>query len=177
MKKLGLIGLILIVALSSVGFGYGSFSQNLNIGAPVSTGSFDVVFDSFTAPTSSYGAAFSVYQVNSHTCEISLSDLYPSLDGMFNFTLKDTGTIPAKITDIKIDGASLLTKNKDLDGDGKTDITLTVSGISNTTTIAAAGTVSGSLTVHTWSLSADGNDATANAGGSFTLEIDTAQRY
>jgi hypothetical protein len=182
MKRLWVICLI-IVALACLGLGFGLWTQNFNSSGPVSTGAYDVVFSSFTAPASTLGATFSVYQLDSHTCDISLNDLYPTCNPTFNFTLQDTGSVPAKITDIKIDGTSIvsggLTRNKDLDGDGKTDITITVAGIStsggNSQIAANNGTLSGSLTVNTWSLTSNGNDATANAGGSFTFEIDTAQ--
>ena len=179
MRRLWVICLI-IAAIACVGLGYGAFSQNFNAAGPVSTGSYDVVFSSFTAPASINGAGFSVYQVDSHTCDISLNNLYPTCNPTFNFILKDTGTIPSKITDIKIDGTSIvssgLTRDKDLDVDGKTDITISVAGIAANSLINANnGTLSGTLTVNTWSKIPNGNDATANAGGSFTFEIDTAQ--
>jgi hypothetical protein len=185
MKKLAVISLTLIV-LASLGLGYGIWSQDFNSYGPVSTGSFDVIFDSFTAPSSSYGAGFAVYQVDSHTCEIRLSDLYPTCNPVFDFVLKDAGSIPARITDIKIDGVSIISGgtvtpvDKDLDGDGNKDITITVSGINssgpNSLINANNGTLHGSLTVRTWAkISSDGNDATANASGGFSFEIDTAQ--
>src|SRR5271157_4222050 len=159
MKRLWVICLI-IVALSSVGFGYGVWSQNFNSLGPVSTGAYDVIFSSFTAPSPTLGATFSVYQVDSHTCDISLNDLYPTCNPTFNFTLQDTGTIPAKITDVKINGISIVSggsltaTNVDLDGDGKTDITITVSGISasgaSSLIPANNGTLNGSLTIRTW---------------------------
>jgi hypothetical protein len=182
MKRLWVICLI-IAALASVGFGYGVWSQNFNSLGPVSTGAYDVVFDSFTAPSPNLGATFSVYQVDSHTCDISLNNLYPTYTPTFNFVLKDTGSVPVKITDVKINGTSIVsggslnTTNIDLDGDGKTDITITVAGIVANSMIGANnGTLPGSLTVRTWAkISSDANDATANAGGSFTFEIDTVQ--
>lgn len=185
MKRLWVICMI-IVAVSCLGFGYAAWSQNFNSSGPVSTGSFDVVFDSFTAPSNANGATFSVYQVDSHTYNISLDDIYPACNQSFNFVLKDTTTIPAKITDIKINGISIISggsttpKNVDLDGDGKTDITISVSGIStsgqSSLINANNGSLNGALTIRAWAkISSDANDASANASGSFTLEIDTAQ--
>jgi hypothetical protein len=184
MKRLAVICLI-IAAVACLGFGYGAWSQNFNSSGPVSTGSFDVVFSSFTAPASINGAGFSVYQVDSHTCDISLNDLYPNCNPQFNFTLQDPGTIPAKIIDIKINGTSIVSgvnlnpTDIALGSDSNNDIRVTVSGINasgpNSLITANNGTRSGSLTVNTWSLGSNGNDATANAGGSFTFEIDTAQ--
>jgi hypothetical protein len=178
MKKLGLICLVLCVALASLGIAYAKWSQNLTVHGKVSTGTFDVVFDSFTAPSGSNGATFSATRTDSHNYTITCNNLYPGLDGIFTFVLRNTGTIPAKIADIKIDGASVLSKNKDLGspGDGKTDITITVQDISTSTTIGVGSTVTGHLKVHTWKLSPDGNDATQLASGSFTLEINTEQQ-
>jgi hypothetical protein len=185
MKRLWVICLI-IVAIASVGFGYGVWSQNFNSLGPVSTGAYDVVFDSFTAPSPTLGATFSVYQVNSHTCDISLNNLYPTYTPTFNFVLKDTGSVPAKITDVKINGTSIVSggsltnTNIALGSDINNDITVTVSGINasgpNSLITANNGTLSGSLTVRTWAkISSDANDAAANASGSFMFEIDTAQ--
>jgi hypothetical protein len=181
---------LIIAAVACLGFGYGAWSQNFNSSGPVSTGTYDVVFSSFTAPSPTLGATFSVYQVDSHTCDISLNNLYPTCNPTFNFVLQDTGSVPAKITDIKINGTSIISggsvtpTNIALGSDSNNDITVTVSGISTSTSgsnwqiIANNGTLSGSLTVHTWAIiypDANANDATANAGGSFTFEIDTAQ--
>ena len=186
MKKRGLIYLVLLIALSIMGAVFAFWTQILTANNIVATGTYDVVFDSFTAPASINGAGFSVYQVDSHTCDISLNNLYPTCNPTFNFTLQDTGTIPAKITDIKINGTSIVSggsltpTNIALGSDSNNDITVTVSGINasgpNSLINANSGTLSGFLTVRTWAvISSDVNDATANAGGSFTFEIDTAQ--
>jgi predicted ribosomally synthesized peptide with SipW-like signal peptide len=180
MKKRGLLFLVWLIALSVMGAAYALWSQSLTANNTVATGTYDVTFSSFTAPAPTLGATFSVYQQDSHTCNISLNNLYPTCISTFNFILKDTGTIPAKIIDIKIDGTSIissgLTRNKDLDGDGKTDITISVAGITANSQIAANnGTLSGTLTITTWAKTQNGNDATANAGGSFIFEIDTTQ--
>ena len=183
MKRLGMIYLI-IAAMACLGLGFGLWSQNFNSAGPVSTGSLNVVFSSFTAPSATLGATFSVYQVDSHTCDISLNDLYPTCNPTFNFVLKDTGTVPGKITHIYIkQGGVAVTGGTDptgavplkLGADTNNDISVTVGGISVGDSITANGTLSGSLTINTWSLASNGNDATANAGGSFTFEIDTAQ--
>ena len=185
MKRLWVICLI-IVAVACLGFGYGVWTQNFNSSGPVGTGSFNVVFTSFTVtpPSPDYGAGFSVYQVDSHTCDISLNDLYPTCTPTFNFVLQDTGTVPGKITHIYIkQGGVAVTGGTDPTGavplklgtDTNNDISVTVNGISAGENILANGTLSGSLTVNTWSIASNGNDATANASGSFTFEIDTAQ--
>jgi hypothetical protein len=183
MKKLGLICLVTVIIFGSLGAGYSAWSQDLSFSGSVSTGTFDVAFDSVTAPGAINGATFSTEKINNYTYNISLNNLYPSLDAVFTFVLKNTGTIPAKITDIKIDGHSIANTayqySKYLGTDHTTsDITISVTGITTSTTIGAGNMVSGALTVHTWSLAGgDANDATAQASGIFTLEIDTAQRY
>ena len=183
MKRLWVICLI-IAAVACLGFGYGAWSQNFNSSGPVSTGTYDVVFSSFTAPSPTLGATFSVYQVDSHTYNISLNNLYPTYNPTFDFVLKDTGTVPGKITHIYIkQGGIAVTGGTDptgavplkLGADTNNDISVTVGDILVGDSITANGTLSGTLTVNTWSLSSNGNDATANASGSFTFEIDTAQ--
>jgi hypothetical protein len=184
MKKLGLICLVILIAIGSVGIVYAKWSQNLALNGTVATGTFDVIFNSFAAPSGQNGSTFSATSVDSHTYTLGCTNLYPGLDGTFIFVLKANGTVPAKITHIYIKQGGV-TEATDpsgavplkLDADTNNDISITVSGISNTTTIDAGATVSGSILLHTWKLTPDGNDATQNASGSFTVEIDTTQRY
>jgi len=184
MKKLGLICLVLVMSIGCIGIAYAKWSQTLTANNNVRTGTYDVVFNSFNPPNPINGATFSAAPDSmdpTHIYDINLNNVYPSLDSPFTFVLKNTGTIPAKITDIKIDGNSVVNTNykysKPL-GTGHTtnDITISISNISTNMTVAANDTISGTLTVHTWALnSADGNDAMQLASGSFTLEIETEQ--
>ena len=189
-KKLGLFGLIAVLALTSVGFVSGAWTQGFNTVGAISTGSYDVVFSSFTAPSPAYASSFSVYQVDSHTCAISLNDLYPGETSTFNFTLKATGTIPAILNDVKINGSSIVSGNSlitdyeylyvDGSQDSQPDVTVNLDWVGTGDALpdiaANGGTLSGTLTIHTNGVStADGNNAAANASGSFTFEIDTAQ--
>lgn len=179
MKKLGLISLIAIIVIGSLGIGYAAWSQTLTINGHVATGTYDVVFNNFQAPTGDHDSSFSAKQVDNHTYTLTCTNLYPSLNGTFSFILKNTGTIPAKITAIKINGNSYSTPvDIKLGSDTNNDITVSISGISTSSTIMANnGTLSGSLTIHTWTNLSDGNDATPSASGSFTLQIDTEQEY
>jgi hypothetical protein len=178
MKKLGLICLVIVIALGSLGVGYAAWSQNLRVNGSVATGTFDVVFNSFTAPGSSNGATFSATQTNSHTYTIICNNLYPGLNGVFNFVLKATGTLPAKITAIKVNGINYSSPvNLKLGADSSNDVTVSVSGISTGTNISSGSTVAGTLTLHTWILAQDGNDATPGSTGSFSLGIVTSQQY
>jgi predicted ribosomally synthesized peptide with SipW-like signal peptide len=186
MKKFGLICLIMIVALGSVGMTYAAWSRTLTVNSSVKTGTFDVVFNSFSAPSGSNGATFSAVQVDAHTYTLTCNNLYPGLDGTFNFTLKGTGSVPAKITHYYLkQGSNIIASDPagplslKLDGDNYNDISVTISGLAVGTVIPANGAslVSGSLKVHTWQSASDGNDATASASGIFTLEIDTQQQY
>jgi hypothetical protein len=184
MKQLGLITLILIVMLGCIGVAYSSWSSDSNITGGAAAGSFDVIFNSFTAPDTISGAYFSATPDGSdpdHKYTITLNNLYPGLDAAFDFVLENTGAIPAKITDVKIDGASVTgtgyRKDKDLPAtDSQNDVTISIQGITTSTGIAANASVSGHLTVHTWAISPDGSDATPGASGSFTFEIDVEQQ-
>jgi hypothetical protein len=187
MKKLGVICLVLIMAIGCVGIAYAGWSRTLTISGSVKTGTFDVVFQSFTAPGNTNGASFTATPVDSHTYSFTCNNTYPGLDAVFNFVLEDTGSVPAKITSIQIDSVEYVgAVKKDLPTtDGKYDIRITVGGIGTTgpTSLIDAnnGTRSGSITVHTISSSESDNspgaDATPGASGSFVLKIVTEQRY
>jgi hypothetical protein len=186
MRRLWVICLI-IVAVACLGFGYGVWTQNFNYSGPVSTGVYDVVFDNFTAPPNglhqtSFSASPSTID-GTHSYDITLSNLYPGCDATFNFNLKDTGTIPAKMNHIYIKrGANTVATDPAgpvllaLGADTSNDISVTISGISALTVVPANSTVSGSLVIHTLKQSTgDTNDAAPSASGTFTIEIDTVQ--
>ena len=187
MKRLGVICLI-IATVACLGLGFGLWSQNFNTSGPVSTGSFDVVFSSFTAPPNGlHQTSFSASPSgtdSTHSYDITLSNLYPGCNATFTFNLKDTGTVPAEINHIYIKqgavtvatdpiGAVLLA----LGADATNDISVTISGISAGLAIPANNiNVPGSLAIHTLKQSSgDANDANPNASGTFTIEIDTIQ--
>ena len=178
MKKLGILCLILIIALGTAGVGYATWAQGLIVTGNINVAAFNVVFDSFAKPDDINGATFSATKVNDQWYSIGLNNLYPSLNATFTFVIKNNSDVTVKITDIKLDGSSRTTENKDITSptDGKYDITVTVQDISTSTTLAPHTSVTGHLLVHTWKLSPDGNDATAGASGGFTFEFDTAQQ-
>lgn len=179
MKRLWVICLI-IAAIACLGLGFGFWSQNFSFSGPVNTGSYDVVFSSFTAPPNglhqtSFSASPSASD-GTHNYDITLSNLYPGCNATFTFSLKDTGTVPAKINNIYIkQGAITVATNPSgavplaLGADTGNDINVTISGISTVTAIPANGLVSGSIIVQT------SINATPSASGTFTIEIDSIQ--
>ena len=181
MKRLGVIYLI-IAAVACLGLGFGLWSQNFNSSGPVSTGAYDVVFSSFTAPANGgYQDTYTAAPVNPHEYVVGLNNLYPGRDAIFTITLEDTGTVSAKISDIKLDGISVAgtgyAENKDMyPQDGTMDITVSVLDVTVNEQINAGGTITGHLKVHTWGkVSSDTNDASPSCSGSFTFEIDAVQ--
>jgi len=182
MKKRGLIYLVLLIALSIMGAAFAFWSQILTANNTVATGTYDVVFSSFTAPANGgYQDTFTAAPVNPHEYVVGLNNLYPGRDAIFTFTLEDTGTVSAKISDIKLDGISVAgtgyAENKDMyPQDGTMDITVSVLDVTVNEQINAGGTITGHLKVHTWGkVSSDTNDASPSCSGSFTFEIDAVQ--
>jgi hypothetical protein len=180
MRRLWVICLIM-AAIACLGLGYGLFSQSFNFSGPVNTGSYDVVFDNFTAPPNglhqtSFSASPSASD-GTHNYDITLSNLYPGCNATFIFNLKDTGTVPAKINNIYIkQGANTIATNPSgavslaLGADTSNDINVTISGISAGLAIPANNIdVQGTLQIQTSS------GATPSASGTFTIEIDTIQ--
>ncbi len=189
MKRSGLICLVALLALGSLGMSYATWSQNLTVHRTATTGTLNVIFDNVMPPSPVNDATFTPapsLSPDKHTLTIYLNNIYPSLNPTFTFDLKDSGTVPAKITHIIIkQGSTVIATDPTvavplkLGADTNFDISVTVGGIPPGTVIPAnsASPVPGSLLVHCWSLSPDGHDATAGASGSFTVEIDTAQEY
>jgi hypothetical protein len=177
-KMIGVLCLVLVLALSATGAAYAGWIQGISMTGDTQTGWYNVTFDSFTPPESGVNqTAFTATMIDEHNYNISMVNLYPGFDAVFTFVLKNSGTIPAKITAIKINNDTTNPLSLDLNENGEKDITVTLEDISTSTTLAPGAGVTGHLRVHTWKSGpgGDANDAAASASGNFTLEIDTEQ--
>lgn len=142
MKKVKFIALLLVLSLAVVGAGYAAWTDQTTINGTVETGYLDTVFTS--AVSNDAGTAADPGQtVNVGKTEATYSDkevvvaitnAYPGYNSKVDFTIKNQGTMPIKVTGIAVVNAN---------GD-KVDVT--VSGISVGDQINPGATVSGKLT-------------------------------
>jgi hypothetical protein len=183
-KKLGLICLVLVIAIGSIGLAYAMWSQNFNFTGTVNTGTYLVGIDTSTlSTTGSSGLTTctisSTPVPSSSAFTVNISNAYPGWSGNVIYTIKNTGTIPAKVTGITLSGAggTIVSGsgpwNLRFSGGSTTDVTVSSTGVSTTATIAAGtGSVTGIMTI-----SVPGTLAISEAGlnGYFTFTIVTQQ--
>ena len=113
MKKTGLLVLSLVLALGALGIGYAAWSQTLTVTGNVNTGSYIVTMTSPTpSPTDvSKTAWVTVDAHNNYSCTLSVHNGYPGFVGTATFDIENTGSVPAKLTTVKLteaDGTTLV---------------------------------------------------------------------
>lgn len=102
MKKIRFITLALVVAVMLMGAGYAYWTQTLTISNTVTTGNLDV---DFTAASVSNVSAYmddtasgaQVSPTDNNIINVTLAEMYPGASTTINFTLKNSGTMAAKI--------------------------------------------------------------------------------
>lgn len=103
MKKIGILALVLIFALGSLGIGYAHWSKSLFIVGTVDTGSLDAILsvgDSWD--TEIEGKDFSSIEchldpMDSQRLIVTVTNAYPSIDYYQEFDVTNTGTIPLHV--------------------------------------------------------------------------------
>lgn len=109
MKKSRVLALTLVVAVVLMGAGYAYWSETLTINNTVKTGELDLQFDYPTYDgdyddkypySDDYMKVDSYFEDEKHKLVFELEDVYPGGGGWLNFKIKNTGTVPAKLTSI-----------------------------------------------------------------------------
>lgn len=108
MKKPKIVGVALVMAVMLMGSGYAYWQQKLTVSSTVSTGELNVVFERSSADdfaNKPHAADYvDVGLTNSnygHNLTFSLQKLYPGSGGWIDFKIKNTGSVPAKLSGIK----------------------------------------------------------------------------
>jgi hypothetical protein len=95
------IALVLLIALASLGLAYGAWTDTLTINGDVTTGSLNVDFVGTDGPVAD------VDLLNAGTCTldyeddlvtVTIANAYPGYQCVPMITVKNTGSIPAKVT-------------------------------------------------------------------------------
>ena len=206
MKKIGLIAIVVVLALGIIGVGYAAWSQNINITSTVSVGSYVISIAQTPAATatndvSSVGlsgtATITIGTVTSTGTNagfnITIANGYPGLTLKIPYTVSNTGSVPAKISAVKIGtkGGTLASWNggvtnisygtaTDVTVQNTTDgsTTLDLTDATHKTLAATSGSQSGILVITipdalTGQTDAGGLNGTASQ--TFNFEIDTVQ--
>jgi hypothetical protein len=116
MKKLGLMCLVVVIALSCAGIAYANWSQNLTVNTSVSVGSYIVKMqqdpaatalnNGGSAPLTGGIATITIGAVTETGTNagfsVSIANGYPGLIVKVPYKIAQTGSVPAKVTAMKI---------------------------------------------------------------------------
>lgn len=104
MKKTRLMVLTLAVAIMMMGAGYAYWQDEVDIGSTVSTGELDVTLSgaSINNKTDEVKAIVDSENNDNKNLNFEIKNLYPGASANYSFNLKNTGTITAKIDEMKI---------------------------------------------------------------------------
>jgi hypothetical protein len=195
MKKKGFIILAAVLALSLIGVGYAAWTQSLTATATLNTGSYIINFAGSPTPSPTTGTGTITASASGLNMTVGLNTGYPGFSGTVNYTINNTGTIPAKVTSITLaagTGVTIINPGPYSAGtlgdsqthawnitlptgtSGTTDVQVWITGgiTSATTWAASSGTASGVLNMAVpSSLATDMGGLT----GVVTLSIGTTQ--
>jgi len=186
-KKIGLICLAVVLSLGAMGAALAYWSDTLTINGSVTTGTFDTNFTAATCTDNEgtgpdVGTCGVTDTLPAKSFTVTIGNGYPCYQCTVNYTITNSGTIPAKIKSITIGGVPVTHAGDyvdiDLNPTTNKDIRVTVTAISVGDAIAAnGGTLSGDLEIHVIENSVEGlgYDADENASGDFTVTIETTQ--
>jgi hypothetical protein len=152
-KKIGLIIVASVLALSALGIGYATWSKSLSVNANAQTGHLEAIFDSASVGTMSSGVicSESIGSQSGHTINdllnFAIGNLYPGASATVEFTVKNSGTIPIT-TDVGAVLGSRIGWPTPISGYVSVEVTDLSGGVwDNTAVINANGTISGKITV------------------------------
>lgn len=135
-SKMAMLFIVAILMMSMVGAAYAMWSKTLIIDGTLNTGELDAIFTDFFGNdppgqidpgyTKDVGSSMCwIDDTDPQKAYITITNGYPSYRVSFSADITNTGTIPWKMTAVKVDGQTLTSgvwKSLDLDGDGDNDI-------------------------------------------------------
>ena len=159
MKKIGILALVLVFVLGTLGVGYAMWDKTLFINGTVNTGEVDAYFTTATCDDIGIDPGYdkdvgscTVTGAETQTLTITINNGYPCYTATIDFTIDNIGTIPVKVQSLTI-------------VDPPAEITATWSLVGVGTQIDPDGSVPGQIIIHVEQIAAE------LANYSFSAEI------
>ncbi len=117
MRKVRILAAILVLSLMLTGAAYALWNQSITVTSQATMGEMDVQISCASIARLStmpglgfpnefyFDAAEPTVAADNHSVTFSVSDVYPGAKYGLNFTIKNTGDVPAEITDVAIDSS------------------------------------------------------------------------
>ncbi|KAA0006506.1 MAG: hypothetical protein FE037_05135 [Thermoplasmata archaeon] len=133
-----LISVLLLISLALIGFAYAHWEEIITVEGQVSTGKVDAEITSWSCddppgtpgnPVNDPGYDKDVAScvcsiIDSQKAKVTINNAYPCYTVTLNLVVKNTGTIPIALGEVRVDGNTIPDQEWtpiDLDGDGKND--------------------------------------------------------
>jgi hypothetical protein len=103
MKRIGLLCLVLVIALGTLGVGYATWSDNMTVEQKVYSGTIDAEFAdaSCDLPPDPGMATGDVWGYPGDTLTVDMDNVSSCLSGNITFTIENIGTIPVHVTKVE----------------------------------------------------------------------------
>jgi len=107
--KIGIVFLVLVMALGTLGIGYAMWDKTLHTVGSVNTGEVDAIFTTATctedpeADGKDVGSC-SVVGAGTQTLTITITNGYPCYGCTVDFTIDNVGTVPVKVQSLDLSG-------------------------------------------------------------------------
>jgi hypothetical protein len=104
MKKIGIIGIVLVLCLALVGVGYSHWTKTLIIDGSVTTGTFGVEWSVMGSSDNEIDKDVGMQGITvvDNVVYLSISDAYPCYEATFELDIHGTGTVPAHINAVNM---------------------------------------------------------------------------
>jgi len=157
MKKIGLLGMVLVLCLAAVGAGYAMWSETLNISGTVGTGNVDVEWslhgfgdneDEGKDVSSVNAEILNVGVKDQETLNVTVTNAYPCITYTVLFDITSTGSVPVHLTDFSVNSGTLPAEAIDITLLGEDELGYPIPIPNSSVQLHDGDSVNGILTIH-----------------------------
>jgi hypothetical protein len=99
--KIGTIFLVAIMTLGGVGASYATWTQSVDLGATITTGTFDFRIDQINIVNNG-GASITITKINDYEFQVAATQTYPGWEGIIDITHWNAGTVALRFESMQV---------------------------------------------------------------------------